>query len=156
MYTVEKAKIIDLPELLEIAGQFWKESPTYQQRPMDLQVVRTHLQTLILYPTEGCVLVCKDDDGNILGGFAGGIQKEWFSATSIMAFDYCLFVRAINRGGRTAYLLVQAFIQWARDNDADYIQCGTATKIHTEKTINFYKKMGFEHTGSFLEMNLNK
>jgi hypothetical protein len=78
MFTVEKSKIIDLPELLEIANQFWKESPTHQQRPMDLQAVRTHLQTLTIYPTEACVLVCKDEDGNILGGFAGSIQKEWF------------------------------------------------------------------------------
>lgn len=35
-----------------------------------------------------------------------------------------------------------------------WIQCGTATGIETEKTINFYQKMGFQHTGSFLEMQL--
>lgn len=156
MYKVEKAKILDIPELLEIAVQFWNESETYSQRPMDLDTVKTHLQYLICYPSNGCVLVCKDESGSILGGFVGGITKEWFSATSLMAFDYCIFVSSNNRGSKSAYLLVKAFIEWARGQGATVIQCGTATKIDTEKTINFYKKMGFEHTGSFLEMKLEQ
>ena len=99
-YTVEKAKILDIPELLDLAVHFWNESETYSQRPMDLATVKTHLQTLILYPSQGCVLVCKDETGKILGGFVGGLTREWFSATSLMAFDYCLFVSS-NRGGPT-------------------------------------------------------
>lgn len=153
MYTVEQAKILDIPELLEIAVQFWNESPTYQQRPINLNKVKTQLQTLILYPSQGCVLVVKDEDDNILGGFMGGLQEEWQS-DSLMAFDYCLFVRANNRGSRVAYMLVTAFIKWAKEAGATIIQCGTATKINTERTISFYKKFGFEHTGSFLEMKL--
>ena len=152
-YTVEQARILDIPELLEIAVQFWNESPTYQQRPINLNKVKTQLQTLILYPSQGCVLVVKDEDDNILGGFMGGLQEEWQS-DSFMAFDYCLFVRANNRGSRVAYMLVTAFIEWAKEQGADWVQCGTATKINTERTISFYKKFGFEHTGSFLELRL--
>lgn len=154
MYTVEHAKILDIPELLEIAVQFWNESPTYSQRPMDTATVKTHLQTLIIYPSQGCVLVCRDETGKILGGFVGGLTREWFSATSLMAFDYCIFVSSINRGSKAAYMLVNAFIEWAKEQGATWIQCGTATKINTEKTISFYKKFGFEHTGSFLELKL--
>lgn len=83
----------------------------------------------------------------------GGLQEEWQS-DSLMAFDYCLFVRAINRGSRTAYLLIKAFIEWAKEQGATWIQCGTATGIDTDKTIRFYEKMGFTHTGSFLEMEV--
>lgn len=151
MYRIEQAQISDIPELLEIAVQFWNESPTYQQRPINLDKVKTQLQTLILYPSQGCVLICLDQDNNILGGVVGGLQQEWQS-DSLMAFDYCIFVRPENRGSRTAYLLIQAFISWAKEQGADWIQVGTATKINTEKTINFYQKLGFEHTGSFLEM----
>lgn len=153
MYRIEKAKISDIPELLEIAVQFWKESDTYNQRPINLDKVKTQLQTLILYPSQGCVLICKDDQDNILGGFMGGLQEEWQS-DSLMAFDYCVFVSSINRGSKAAYLLIKAFIEWAKEQDATWIQCGTATRINTERTISFYKKMGFEHTGSFLEMKL--
>ena len=153
MYRIEQAKISDIPELLEIAVQFWNESPTYQQRPINLDKVKTQLQTLILFPTQGCVLICLDEDNNILGGFMGGLQAEWQS-DSLMAFDYCLFVSSINRGGKAAYLLVKAFIEWAKEQGATWIQCGTATRINTERTISFYKKFGFEHTGSFLEMKL--
>ncbi|MGE8646236.1 GNAT family N-acetyltransferase [Acinetobacter vivianii] len=153
MYRIEQAQISDIPELLEIAVQFWNESPTYQQRPINLDKVKTQLQTLILFPTQGCVLICLDEDNNILGGFMGGLQEEWQS-NSLMAFDYCLFVSSNNRGGKSAYLLVKAFIEWAKEQGATWIQCGTATRINTERTISFYKKFGFEHTGSFLEMKL--
>lgn len=153
MYTIEQAKISDIPELLEIAVQFWNESETYNQRPINLNKVKTQLQTLILYPSQGCVLICKDDQYNIVGGFMGGLQEEWQS-DSLMAFDYCLFVSSINRGSKAAYLLIKAFIEWAKEQGATWIQCGTATRINTERTISFYKKMGFEHTGSFLEMKL--
>ena len=153
MYRIEHAQISDIPELLEIAVQFWNESPTYQQRPINLEKVKTQLQTLILFPTQGCVLICLDEDNNILGGFMGGLQEEWQS-DSLMAFDYCLFVSSNNRGSKAAYLLVKAFTEWAKEQGATWIQCGTATRINTERTISFYKKFGFEHTGSFLEMKL--
>lgn len=80
-----------------------------------------------------------------------GLQEEW-QADSLMIFDYCLFVRPENRGSRTAYLLIKAFIEWAKEAGANWIQCGTATGLQTEKTVRFYEKMGFTHTGSFLEM----
>lgn len=153
MYRVEHALISDIPDLLEIAVSFWNESPTYKQRPINIEKVKTQLQTLILYPSQGCVLLVLDGDDNILGGFMGGLQEEWQS-DSLMAFDYCLFVKPEYRGGRSAYLLIKAFTEWAKAQGATWIQCGTATKIQTEKTINFYKKMGFEHTGSFLEMKV--
>lgn len=153
MYKVEHARILDIPELLEIAVQFWNESPSYQQRPINLAKVKTQLQTLILYPSQGCVLVVKDDNDKILGGFLGGLQEEWQS-DSLMAFDYCLFVSSNNRGSKVAYLLVKAFLEWSKEAGATWIQCGTATQINTDKTISFYKKFGFEHTGSFLEMKL--
>lgn len=153
MYKVKQAKILDISELLEIAVQFWQESDTYSQRPINLDKVKTQLQTLILYPSQGCVLIVKDEDNNILGGFMGGIQEEWQS-DSLMAFDYCLFVKPEKRGSKAAYMLIKAFIEWAKEQGADWIQCGTATRINTERTVSFYKKMGFDHTGSFLEMKL--
>lgn len=153
MYRVEKARITDIPELLEIAVGFWNESPSYQQRPINLNKVKTQLQTLILYPSQGCVLVVLDEEDNILGGFLGGLQEEWQS-DSLMAFDYCLFVKPQYRGGRAAYLLIKSFIEWAKEAGATWVQCGTATQVNTERTISFYKKFGFEHTGSFLEMKL--
>lgn len=153
MYTLEQARILDIPELLEIAVQFWKETETYSQRPLNLDKVKTQLQALICFPCQGTVLIVKDQEGKILGGFVGGIQEEWMT-DSLMAFDYCMFVRPECRGSKVAYLLIKAFITWAKEQGCMFIQCGTATKIHTEKTINFYKKIGFEHTGSFLEMYL--
>lgn len=75
MYNISKAKITDIPELLEIAVQFWNESPNYKKRPININKVKTQLQTLILYPSQGCVLICKDKDDNILGGFMRWITR---------------------------------------------------------------------------------
>jgi len=152
-YRIEKAKISDIPTILTIALTFWEESPNYKLRPINLDKVKTQLQTLILYPTQGCVLACKDEAGNIVGGFMGGLQEEW-QADSLMAFDYGLFLKPEHRGSGAAYLILNAFIEWAKAAGANWIQCGTATGINSDKTINFYKKVGFEHTGSFLEMKL--
>ena len=76
MYRIEHAQISDIPELLEIAVQFWQESDTYSQRPINLDKVKTQLQTLILYPSQGCVLIVKDEDSNILGGFMGRTTRR--------------------------------------------------------------------------------
>lgn len=69
MYQVQQASITDVSELLEIAVQFWNESPNYKKRPINIDKVKTQLQTLILYPSQGCVLIVKDDEDKILGGF---------------------------------------------------------------------------------------
>lgn len=152
MYTVKLARETDLPTILEIAQKFWEESPSYQQRPINIQKVERHLKGLIMNP-HGCLFICLDDQDNIVGGFAGAIVEEW-QADSFMAFDYCLFVKPEHRGSKAAYLLINAFLYWAKTNGATWVQCGTATLIDTEKTINFYKRMGFEHTGSFLERKI--
>lgn len=76
MYTVEQARISDIPELLEIAVQFWNESPNYKQRPININKVKTQLQTLVLYPSQGCVLIVKDDEDKILGGFMGRTTRR--------------------------------------------------------------------------------
>ena len=69
MYQVQQASITDVFELLEIAVQFWNESPNYKKRPINIDKVKTQLQALILYPSQGCVLIVKDDEDKILGGF---------------------------------------------------------------------------------------
>lgn len=74
MYQVQQASITDVSELLEIAVQFWNESPNYKKRPINIDKVKTQLQTLILYPSQGCVLIVKDDEDKILGGFMGRIN----------------------------------------------------------------------------------
>ena len=76
MYQLEQARILDIPELLEIAVQFWQESDTYSQRPINLDKVKTQLQTLVLYPSQGCVLIVKDDEDKILGGFMGRTTRR--------------------------------------------------------------------------------
>jgi hypothetical protein len=43
---------------------------------MDLAAVKTHLQTLIAIHLKGCVLICKDETGKILGGFVGGANER--------------------------------------------------------------------------------
>lgn len=142
----------DIPTILEIALSFWKESPTYSLRPINLDKVKRHLEFLIRDKT-GIVLKAVNTEGKILGGFLGGIVEEW-QADSLMAFDYGFFVSPNNRGSKCAPLLINAFLYWAKSSGATYVQCGTATQIHTERTIKFYEKMGFSLSGSFLEREL--
>lgn len=142
----------DIPAILDIALRFWKESPTYSLRPLNLDKVKRHFKSLIK-GDDGIVLKAIDKDGNVLGGFCGGLIEEW-QADSLMAFDYGIFVNPDKRGGASASLLINAFLFWAKASGATYVQCGTATQINTERTIKFYEKMGFNVVGSFLEREL--
>lgn len=152
MYKVLPASLNDIEELLSIAENFWKESPTYKKKSFNIQKVECHLMECIESYT-GCLFKCVDDDNNILGGFVGFAQPDWMS-DEFIAYDSCLFVRPEYRGTRCAYLLVTAFKYWAKSIGCTYIQCGTNTMINADRTIKFYKKLGFSHLGSFLEMDL--
>lgn len=76
MYRIEQAKILDIPELFAIAVQFWNESDNYKEILININKVKTQLQTLMLYPSQGCVLVVKDDNDKILGGFMRRITRR--------------------------------------------------------------------------------
>jgi len=141
----------DIPILVEIGRKFIQESPNFRDRGFDELATIRHFKTLI---NGGGVIFILEKDGLICGGFVGGMGSDWFNNQKI-AFDYVLYVKPEFRKTTAAYTLVKAFIDWAKSNGADRVQCGTTTGVESAACINLYKKFGFKCVGALLDLELN-
>lgn len=143
------ATVHDIPTLVEFGESFIQESPNYQARPYDNSKVANHFNSLIKH---GALFVV-EENSVICGGFAGGIGSDWFNGQKI-AFDYVMYVKPEYRKTRAAYLLIDAFVNWARIMKADRIQCGTTTGVESKGCIRLYKHFGFTEFGTVLDLEL--
>ncbi|MHA3051835.1 N-acetyltransferase family protein [Acinetobacter sp. ANC 4640] len=143
------ATVQDIPTLVEFGEAFVSESPNYQDRPYEHAKVKEHFQLLI---KSGALFVV-EENAVICGGFAGGINSDWFNGQKI-AFDYVMYVKPEYRKTRAAYLLINAFVNWANLMGADRIQCGTTTGIESKGCIRLYKHFGFNEFGTVLDLEL--
>lgn len=144
------ATLQDIPAMVAIGEKFIKESPTYSQRGYIPERAAAHFQAII---NGAGVIFLAEENGQIIGGFVGGIITDWQSNHK-MAFDYVMYVEPNNRGFGVARELADCFILWAKAMGADCIQCGTGTKVNTEHTVNLYKSLGFQQVGVFLELEI--
>lgn len=147
---VRVARVEDLPTLVQFGEAFMQESPHYQKRKYDQERAEQHfkqtLKTGALFVVEQHNVIC--------GGFAGGTGKDWFNGEKI-AFDYVMYVLPEYRKTRVAYLLVQAFLNWAHIIGADRVQCGTTTGIESRGCIRLYEHFGLSEYGTILDMELH-
>lgn len=142
---IRPAKLEDLPMLVSLGYEMHLESRFSHER-YDAEKVEKLLRSLI--EGDGVIFVA-DHDGEIVGGFAGGITQRWFNDTKV-AFDYGLFVREGKRNGIIAMRLVSAFKSWA-DIFGAVVECGIVSGVHPESTERMYHAIGFDRVGILLE-----
>lgn len=140
----------DIPVLIKMGAVFVSESPIYKSRGYLPEKAAKHFKSLI--DDEGIVLLAIDD-GQIVGGFAGGISTDWYSDQKI-AFDHVMYIKPDYRKDGLAKALVQSFVGWAVGMGASNICCGTSTMVNTQDCIELYKSLGFELSGAVLEMKV--
>lgn len=146
---IRVATINDIPTLVQFGHAFMQESPHYQQRSYDLKKAEKHFKKVLV---TGALFIA-EQNGVICGGFAGGTGKDWFNNEKI-AFDYVMYVKPEYRKTRAAYLLVQAFLNWAQIIGADRVQCGTTTGVESRGCIRLYEHFGLSEYGTVLSMEL--
>ena len=144
------ATLQDIPTLVQFGEAFFNESPNYQGRQYEPEEAAKHYENLMR--KEGVIFVV-EQRGQVVGGFAGGIGKDWFNQQKI-AFDYVLYVEPKFRKTRAAYVLIQAFIGWSASMGAQRIQCGTTTDVESEACIRLYEHFGFKQYGTLLDMEI--
>lgn len=144
------ATLSDVPAMVALGGEFIKEAPNYKSRPYIAENAAKHFTNLI---KGGGAIFLIEHDEQIIGGFVGRIGGDWFNNTKI-AFDDCLYVKPEFRKSRAAYMLIQAFISWARLMGASRIQCGTTTGVESDSCIRLYKHFGFTEYGTVLDLEL--
>ena len=144
------ATLLDVPALVAMGAEFIQEAPNYKSRPYFSDQAAIHFTNVI--KGSGVVLVVEHDD-QLIGGFVGRIGGDWFNGNKI-AFDDALYVMPEFRTSRAAYLLIDAFVSWARLMNVDRIQCGTTTGVESAGCIRLYKHFGFTEYGTILDLEL--
>ena len=144
------ATLPDVPSLVALGGEFIKEAPNYKNRPYLAENAAKHFTNLV---KGGGVVFLVEYKNQIIGGFVGRIGGDWFNNIKI-AFDDVLYVKPEFRTSRAAYILIKAFISWARLMGASRIQCGTTTGVESDSCIRLYKHFGFTEYGTVLDLEL--
>lgn len=87
-------------------------------------------------------------DGKLVGMMGARIFNEWFSDTP-MARDVMIYIDPEYRGLGVGRSLVNVYINWALEQGIrpENIYIGIDSGIHTKKTENIYKSLGFRRSG---------
>lgn len=147
---IRVATLLDIPQLVHFGAEFIQESPNYLGREYCHDQAEKHFTKLI---KGSGVIFLVEHDGQICGGFAGGIGSDWFNNQKI-AYDYVMYVQPKFRKTRAAYLLIKSFVDWAHLMGVDRIQCGTTTGVESASCIRLYEHFGFRQYGTVLDMEL--
>jgi GNAT superfamily N-acetyltransferase len=146
---IRPATIEDLPALLELGRRMHQESPRFNRLSFNDEKVRNLLMMATVSPNY-CMLVA-DNDGEMVGGFAGFIAAHWFS-DDLVASDLALFVQPGRRGGLAGARLVKEFIAWAKERGPKQINLGISTGVSVEETAQLYSAIGLKQFGYLFEV----
>lgn len=141
----------DIPCFIENAKKFIAEAPNYASRKLDDEALKNNL--LAVLDGLGAVFVV-ESKGEPIAGIVCLTTKDWFN-DDLIAFEQVFYVQPEYRTSRASYLLLDAFISWAKHMKANRIQCGTTTGINTKGCLRLYERFGFREYGIVLDMELN-
>lgn len=139
----------DIPRLIDL-GKMLHDQSSFAALDFDRIKVRASLLAII--DGAGVVFVA-ERDGEIVGGFAGGVASHWFG-NDMFGFDYSFFIEPTRRHGITAIKLLTAFREWAKLRGAREIRLGISTGIMIEQTGALYEAFGMTLTGPLYRMEL--
>lgn len=144
------AKLPDVPALVALGQEFISEAPNYSGRKFDANALRQNLESVV--NGQGAIFVVEAGT-EIVGGIVCLTTKDWFN-DDVIAFEQVFYVSPKYRNTQASFLLIEAFIAWAKHMKASRIQCGTTTGINTRGCIRLYERLGFTQYGTVLDMEL--
>lgn len=149
---VRHATAEDVGALVAMGKAMHEESPEHHRKDFSEEKTRRLAQSICgvlpapAVPT--CALVA-EERGKIIGMMSGFVVEHFFGHDRV-ASDYVFYVRPEHRGGSAAVRLLRAFEAWALQFDPFEIMPGVTTGFQTEKTVGFYRKLGYEVNGATL------
>lgn len=149
---IRQATLDDIPNLVAL-GRLMHQESVYRTYALDVEKLALLLKHL-LDEAAGIVLVA-ESSGAIVGGFVGMVVEHWFGLTK-QAVDLALFMEPSHRGGRTAFRLLNAYVEEAKNRGADQIVMANSTGVDMERVADLFEAVGFEKTGYVLAMHVPK
>lgn len=141
----------DIGVLLDFAKRLTNESETFKRQGLD-EDRAVHFFKHIIEKLES-IFIVYDEFDNEIGCLIGLIDVDWRTGQRL-AFEQGVYILPEYRSTGAGTLLVQYFVEWAKQNNADRIQIGTMTGIHVDRTVSLYESLGFELAGFVLEMEV--
>lgn len=139
----------DIEAIIALGRRMHAESPRFSLMTFDADKVFVLLSNAIR--DDRYFLQVAEQDGVLVGGFAGVMAAHWFS-TDQVAQDMAVFVDPGKRGSIVAARLVKSFIEWARGRGAKQINLGISTGVMVEQTANLYRALGLKQYGYLFEV----
>lgn len=107
-----------------------------------------------IHHPDGLMLVA-DDSGDVVGMLAAQAKRPWFSSQEVASEDL-FFVRKDRRGGRVAYRLLEAYVQWCAERGITYGRAGISTGEPGKNAGRLYEHFGMRCTGACYSFNLGE
>lgn len=148
---VRAATLKDIETLVDFGKRLTKESPIFSKQGFSESGAQELFELLIR--RYGSIFIVSDEYGNPVGAVIGAINSDWRTGHKI-AFEQGVYVLPEYRRSNAAKSLIDAFIGWAKLQNADRIQLGTMSGIQAEKVVKLYEGLGFELRGYVLEMEV--
>ena len=139
----------DVDEVVELAAVMYRESANYRRMEFSPERVR-EMAGMVMQSGFAMVAI---KDGRMIGLMAGSLVQPVFSR-DLMACDFLLYVLPQHRGGTAAIRLVNAYVQWAKQDGAKLITVGVTAGIDNDAAIAFYTAMGFRTSGVQMMMEV--
>lgn len=149
MYIVRDATEEDLDQLVEIARDVLKESPTYTHMEFDKEKSAWYLMKAITREPNWFIKVVALKDGEI-AGFILAICETSIFGHDKLAYDVTIMVPEMHRGRCLKQLItiIYAYKEWALKEGAKVVKMGVSSMINIEKAELFFDKLGFKKIGS--------
>lgn len=127
-------------QLIDLGHEMWSESEMFMKHPISIGKLMNISKNLFTSPyIEGFVY---QNDKGIQGMWIGRLDALWYS-DDLFVSDIAFYVSKKYRGTSAAIRLLTAASSWAKSMGATEISVGLSSGIDTEKTVCFFKKMGF-------------
>lgn len=146
---IRQATPQDVGAIVALGALMHSESPRFSKLSYNCEKVRA-MMAMAMQDERYLVLVA-ENDGALLGGFAGFMAPHWFSDDQV-ASDLALFVQPDRRGGMAGVRLVKAFVAWAKTRNPKLIQLGISTGVLVEETAQLYRAIGLKQFGYLFEV----
>lgn len=136
----------DIDDLIELGRAMHQES-RYKVLTYQDATVRTLFEAAVEEPDIFCV--CLFEKGELVGFLLGFVQRFFFGPANL-AKDLALYIKPEKRGAGGARKLVKEFEAWGKRMGAAWIELGVTTGVKEDRTLAFYKSLGYDRLGTLV------
>jgi GNAT superfamily N-acetyltransferase len=129
----------DWAHILPVARQLHEES-WFRNFDFDPDMARQFFDACLFDPMFFAIVA--EQEGVIAGFFVAAATRHIFGR-DLYACDMLFYLAPEHRSGMTAARMIRAYEAWCRIKKVKEIHIGVSSGISTERTAEFYRRMGY-------------